>query len=74
MWKLIKLVGKSHWDQKDLDQTLLISHRSLDFLFQEDRYGKFVSHHHQTDLQVNYLILQIIWKSRGVYVVMAALL
>ena len=57
MWKLIKPVGKSHWDQKDLDQTLLISPRSLDFSFQEDLYGKFVSHNHQTILldSSNYL-------------------
>lgn len=44
MWKLIKPVGKSHWEQKDLDQTLLISARS----FQEVQYGKFVLYHHRS--------------------------
>lgn len=73
MWKLIKQVGKSHWDQKDLDHALLISPRSLDFSFQEDWYGKFMSYHHQTILLIGCFILQIIWSSRGVYIVMAAL-
>lgn len=48
MWKLTELVGKSHWEQKDLDQTLLISSRSLDFSFQEVQYGKFVLYHHRS--------------------------
>lgn len=62
---------KSHRDQKHWDLTLLIALRYLNFPFQKDCYGKFVSYHHQTIFQISCLILQIILKSTGV---MAALL